>query len=315
MKIMPLNYNVNLMSKYYELNTTRINGKAYQSIDQVSSLGVNANSQVGTTNPMGVDASSQMNATNPMYVNPDLALDIAQLYKVLSNADNRVNILMLLQRGDLLSLLYLLDKDKLILGLNFFSQSKLLEMLLRLPKELLLQALLMFMNQETLLSMMPQRELLRILGSGKIKESMLIKAIQNLPTHILIQMMEAVLGESVGKLKHGEVLERLGHFKKRQLLEGILTLPSGCLQEIVLKFTKSDPSLLMEMSKGAISQPFTRFQKSDLVQSFMVLDSSEIIKLLGGLPKNLLAQVACMIDPGQLTQVLSNHFPALLASL
>lgn len=289
------------MSKYYELNTTRVNGKAYQSIDEVSAQGVNT--------------SSQAAATNPMQINPDLALDIAQLYKVLANADNRLNILMLLQRGDLLSLLYLLDKDKLVLGLNFFSQAKLLEMLLRLPKELLIKALLMFMNQETLLSLMPQRELLRILGSGKINEAMLLKAIENLPTHILIQMLEAVLGESMGRLKHAEVMDRMHHLKKRQILEGILTLPSGSLQQIVLSFTKNDPSLLLEMSKGAISQPFTRFQKSMLVQSFMVLDSSEIIKLLGGLPKNLLAQVACMIDPGELTQVLSNHFPALVAGL
>ncbi|MEW5821695.1 MAG: hypothetical protein AB1782_15990 [Cyanobacteriota bacterium] len=306
MRITPLNYSVNLLSKYWELNTARINVKAYSSIDQVTEAGVNQTSNVATTN---------VGATNPMYIDPSLALDMAEVYNALANPDDRLGILMLLNKPELMNLLFLLDKEKLLLGLNFFSMPKLLELLLRLPKELLLQALLMFMNIDELLSIMPQRELLRILSSSKVKESMLLKAIENLPTHILIAMLEAVLGESVGKLKHADVMKKMQHLKKRQILEGLLTLPSGTLQQICAQFCKMDPSLLMEMSKGAISKPFTRFQKSMLVESFRVVDSSEIIKLLGGLPKNLLAQVACMIDPGDLAQALSNHFPNIIAMM
>jgi hypothetical protein len=298
MRINPLNTNVNLLTKYYELNTVRINGKAYQSIDEVTGK---------TVNSTGV--------SNPMQIDPGLALDLSVVYNALANPDSRLGILMMLNKPELMQLLFLLDKEKLILGLNFFSLPKLLEMIMRLPKELLLQALLMHMDQNTLLSLMPQRELLRILGSGKIKEEMLVKSLENLPTHILIQMLEAVLGQSVGRLKHHQVIDRMHHLKKRQILEGIMTLPSGTLLSIVSNFTLKDPSLLMELSRGALTQPFTRFTKPMLVQSFMVLDNSEIIKMLGGLPKNLLAQVACMIDPGQLAEVFANQFQGLMASL
>lgn len=302
MRVGPLNYSVNLLSKYWELNTIRINNKAYASIDETT--------EVNATKTGGVSG-----ATNPMHIDSNMALDISEVYNALANPDSRIGILMLLSKPDLMNLLFLLDKDKLLLGLNFFSMPKLLEMLLRLPKELLLQALLMFMDQETLLSLMPQRELLRILSNSKINEQMLIKAIANLPTHILIQMLESILGTSVGKLKHNDVLERFQHLRKRQLLEGIMTLPSGSLLQIVLKFTQNDPSLMLSMSRGAISQPFTRFQKPMLIQSFSVLDSAEIIKLLGGLPTELLAQVACMIDPGDLAQVFANQFPNILAMM
>lgn len=309
MRIDALNYNVNLLTKYYELNTVRINQKAYASIDEVTEKNVSAPSNTG------VSAPSNNGVSNPMYIDPSLALDISVVYNAIVNPDNRLGLLMLMSKPDIMNLLFLLSKDKLILGLNFFSLPKLLELILRLPKELLIQALLMHMDQRTLLSLMPQRELLRILNSGKIKEDMIIKSISNLPTHILVQMLESILGQSIGQVKHADVMDMMQHLKKRQLLEGLLTLPSGSLLQIVLGFTLKDPSLLTEMSKGAISQPFTRFSKSMLVQSFAVMDNSDIIKLLGGLPKELLAQVACMIDPSDLAQVLTNNFPGLLAQM
>lgn len=301
MRIGSLNSNVNLLTKYWELNTSRINQSAYASIDATT----------GKT----VDGTSNATATNPMQIDPSLALDINEVYNALVDPGSRANIIMLMSRPDILNLLFTLDKSKLILGLNFFSLPKLQELFTALPKELLIEALLMFMSQETLLSMMPQKELMRILGSGKINESMLVKSLASLPTHILMQMLEAIFGESLGKMNHADVMKKMSHLKKRQLLEGIMTLPSQMLMQIVLGFTKKDPSLLTEMSKDAISRPIMKFQKAQLIQCFSVLDNSEIIKLLGGLPKNLLAQVACMIDPGTLSEVIANNFPDLAAML
>jgi hypothetical protein len=98
-------------------------------------------------------------------------------------------------------------------------------------------------------------------------------------------------------------------------MEGLLSLPSGTILSLVNQFVARDPSLLGEMSKGALSQPITRFSKQMMVKSFTVLESSDIIKLLGDLPKDLLAQVACMIDPGELAQVLSTNFASLISSM
>lgn len=300
MQITPLNSSISMLSKYYELNTTRINGKAYASIDETTGKNVNA---TGVTNPMTEQ------------INPSLGLDVSAVYNAITNPSERLNILMLMTKPDLLNLLFMLDKEKLVLGLNFFSIPKLLQMINNFPKEMLIQALLMHMDQRTLLSILPQRELMRILGNHKINESMLLKAIQNLPTHILIQMLESILGQSVGKLKHADVMGRMKHLKKRQIMEGILTLPKGSLLEIALKFTQNDPSLLMSISRAGLTKPFSRMSKSMLVNSFMVMDSADIIKLMGGLPKNLIAQIACMIDPGDLADILSTQFQSLMASM
>jgi len=302
MRISPLTYNFTLMSQYYELNTSRVNLKAYASIDEVTDKNASA-----ATNPINASSTSSTTLSKK--------IDNETLLTLLSRLDTQFAILMHIDKPDLVLLLNLLDKDKLIIGLSMLSIPKLLNLLLGLPKDILVKALLLHMSQATLLSMMPQKELFRILNSFKIRENMIIDLIRNQPTHILIQLLESVLGESIGALNHNQVLKKLETLNKRQLLEGLLTLPSGSLLEITLYFTNKDQSLLTEMSRDALSRPFYGFSKFMLAQSFGVLENSEIIKIMSTLPKELVARVACMIDPNELLKVLTTNFPNLLAAI
>lgn len=303
MRITPLNYNIALLSQYYELNTSLVNNNAYASIDEL-------------TDKNACAASNLLLADGTYTAEPLSTKDLESLLYTLINSDSRFAVLLLLNRSELLSLLFLLEKDKLLLGLFLFSSPKLLELVLSLPKDLLIKALLLNMDQRTLLSMMPQKELLRILRCDKISESMIVKSIENLRTSYLIQMLEAILGESVSSsTKHADVLRKLSKFNKRQLIEGLFALPRGTILRMTGDFTEKDPSLLMEISREALSNPFQSFSKSSLVLSLSVLDNSQLINIIGLLPKELIAKVACMIEPDDLLRALTNHFPQFLANL
>lgn len=301
MKILPINYHINLNSKHWDLNLNRVNDQAYASINEMSSVKVS-----GASNPAGVE---------PMQVDPKLCLDVSELYNAITNVNDRVRLLMMMNKLDILNLLFLLDKSKLVLGMNFFNPAKLLEFIGRMPKGLLLEALLMHMSQRDLLSLLPLKELIRMLMSPKIKEKMIIDALKHLPTYKLKQILESVLGRPIGNLKHGEILKMMWHMKKRQLVECMLGLSQKQLWEIMQGFTKKNPELLLEISHAALFKPFTKFSKSMLVQSFMVMPTSDMVKLMGNLPKELLAMVASMIDPADLAEVVANQFPDLMSSL
>ncbi len=98
----------------------------------------------------------------------------------LSRMDNKVMLLSLLTRGDIYQILHLLDKQELIYGLRFFSQAKLIALMMQLPKELLIKMLLTIMTPEDLVARMPTRELFNILRSRQLTSRKMVKGFQHM---------------------------------------------------------------------------------------------------------------------------------------
>ncbi|HBH17801.1 MAG TPA: hypothetical protein DDX14_02430, partial [Cyanobacteria bacterium UBA9579] len=145
-------------TKYYELNTKRTNTNAYESIDAYTE----AHAAKGTPE-------------SQLVKNKDLDQDTIIKALQLHLPNNRLSILKLLNHSELVSLLWMLEKGKLALGLKFFTKSKLLQYVYDLPKEQLLKVLFRAYSKDEVLSFMPMKALTGFLNSTKINHSDLMK--------------------------------------------------------------------------------------------------------------------------------------------
>lgn len=243
-------------------------------------------------------------------------IDLHEVAKMLNISKNKLFVLRLLKRSDLISLLYLMPKNLLVNALRLFSKNKLLRLLMMLPKRLLLKMLLHLMSIEHLISKMPAREIFSILRSNKLTNRVLLQGFRQMDPKFLFAIMTKMLGfHDFSKMKFEEIMKVFMDQKKEIILESMKMLPYKALVPFVTLFAKQDPRLLENVSGEFIFKMFDKMSKPTLLQGCMALPDEVIIKFLGQLPDPLLLVAVSQIDDNTLEQYLLSKQSNLLALL
>jgi len=233
----------------------------------------------------------------------------------LHKTKNRFAVLSQLDQDDVIKMLYLLDKENLVLGLKFFTKEKLMSFVLNLPKSELLQIIFTIFSKEDLLAMMPEKELNRLLSSDKLDKNEVYKLLQSMPTQMLAQIYEAATGVQIGNVSNDELMSKIGGLKQAQLVEGLVSLSYSQKLDFVTNMAKSDERLFAELSPGSLMKAVERSTKGEMIEGMANLDPEKIINMLTNLPESVLTQVATLIDPNKLAYVLENYYTDILAAM
>jgi hypothetical protein len=262
----------------------------------------------------------KVSSSGPLGRNPAIRanglLDLAEVVRLLDVGRNKIKILRLLTRGELVNILHLLPKELLVNALRLFNKNKLLRLIMGLPKPFLLKMLLSVMKLDTLIKKMPTNELMRILRSKKLNNRELTKGLQKMEPQFIQLLLQRVHGNyDYSGLKSYELAQIFMRTPKERLMEGFKTLPFKALVPLVTGFVKEDPSLLMNMSDDFMAKLFERMSKPMLLKSCMVLPEEMLVKMLSQLPTPMLVVAASQIDDKTFQQYLMSQQPQLLKML
>lgn len=242
--------------------------------------------------------------------------DLHTVMKMLDLSSNKLLVLRLLQRGDLLAIIRLLGKELMINGLRLFSKEKLMRLMTVLPKNMLIKMLLVHLPIEYLISKLPPHELFAILRSNKLTERDLLKGFINMPMAHLQFILGKILNENVSHLKHSEMMAMFMQLKKRQILEGMRFLPFDALIPFVTQLVQRQPELLENISKAFMFKIFDQMPKPTLLQAFVALPEDVIMKFfIGQMEDKMLVLVAGQLDDKTLEQYLLSQHAGLIAQL
>jgi hypothetical protein len=246
---------------------------------------------------------------------PD-SLALSDIIRLLDLGKNKLAVLRLLRRTDWIRLLYLLPKELLVAGLNFFSKEKLLALVLFLPREYLIRMMLFLFSVEDLVKKMPTIELMRILRSRKLDNRALLRGFQAMDPRFLKMVLVQIYGDGdYANMKPYELWRLVMHADKRRLMEAFRTLPFKALIPFVTGFVKEDPELLGLLSDEFIFKLFDQTGKAALIESCIVLPEELLIRLLLQLPDKFLVAVAAQIDDTLFADYLVSQQANLLRSL
>ncbi len=241
--------------------------------------------------------------------------DLQGLLDRLQISENKYFIIRLLKRGDIISLLYLLDKQKMVQALAFFPRTKLIQFIHFLPKEVVLKMLLWVIPLRTLMQLFPTEIIFNILRSKRLDVSSFVAGYQNQPIENLRALMMAITGQNVEKMRQPELLAMLKQLSKEQILEGMKTMPQKQIFEFVFQEVKKDPELLMMIPKGEMMKVVSSMPKPNLLELFQLLPENTLVQFLSQLPDNLLAMSAALLDDKAFSYILIHQYPDLIASL
>ena len=237
--------------------------------------------------------SQAVNYAREMFSSSDKLIKIFKL----TNVENKF---VLLQSMDTLTrekVLPLLEKDDLVMGLYFFKQDKLLEMLKEVKIEELINVVLDAFPFEQIITLIPEENLAEFFQSNELDKYVIANEFKNMPHEVMSQFLEGITGMAYGKIENPE-----------EMIEGIISLPEDKFKDfmssidpdvqrqLVYQITKKDQKYLQLFDNEMYINMLNTLMKNDMIPSMIALEQETLVKMISRLPDDLMSIVASQVD-------------------
>ena len=232
----------------------------------------------------------------------------SQLVKAFSldNPSNKLVILQELNEKDIMEIMPNIDKEGLMLGLNFFTQDKMLKLLEEAPIEEVVNMALEVLPLGDILEMIPSKDLDKFVQNKDLDEALVFDFLDQLAPEVLAQMVETVTGVPLEEesLDPKELTKMIQGFDKDTYLDSMVAMDADAKRQLIGLMAKKDPEILQLFEAKSYTNSLATLQKPDMMQGTIALSPETMVEMLGELPKELLSIVATQIDAKEFAEIL-----------
>ena len=247
----------------------------------------------------------------------DMFTNVSQLVELFQLADpeNKLAIMSEMTGSQLEKLVPMLETNDLVIGLNYFTQDTLLDLVKDIPKEELVKMVFQLFSQQQVINFMPEEQMDKLLTGTDMNKQMLLKNLERLPEIYLQQVYESVSGkEASGNAK--EMVAQIGQLGDLDYKNAIKNLQPTQKKELTYMLANQETKLFEKFDKDAYTKIINRErEKDEMVKGMSVIRPEYLQKMISELPQDLLAVVTTQIDTDKFADALINKFPELLAQI
>ena len=284
-----------LMTKL-NITTSRMQDYSDKSVDEI----IDAEAESGNT--VARDYGRKL------FGNVDELIETFQL----SDPTNKMNILNQMSAEQREKVLELLDDEDMVIGLNFFTQEKLMQMLGKVSTAESASVALEAFPLSQIIAMMPEEEMEAFFMSSDIPKEMFTAQLRNLDPELLTQLAESITGEAADQNDASKLIAQISALPDKQFKETMAILDPEVQKNIVFQMAVEDKNILLGFSGGAFNDMVSQLQKPDMVKSMIALDSESLQRMTRQLPEDLFSIVATQADTREFAKLLIDRCPELL---
>ena len=238
----------------------------------------------------------------------------SQLVKAFSldNPSNKLVILQELNEKDIMEIMPNIDKEGLMLGLNFFTQDKMLKLF-----EEVVNMALEVLPLGDILEMIPSKDLDKFVQNKDLDEALVFDFLDQLAPEVLAQMVETVTGVPLEEesLDPKELTKMIQGFDKDTYLDSMVAMDADAKRQLIGLMAKKDPEILQLFEAKSYTNSLATLQKPDMMKGTIALTPETMVEMLGELPKELLSIVATQIDAKEFAEILVKKHQDILESV
>lgn len=243
----------------------------------------------------------------------------SQLVKAFSldNPSNKLTILQELNENDIMEIMPNIDEEGLMLGLNFFTQDKMLKLLEDAPIEEVVNMALEVLPLGDILEMIPSKDLDKFVQNKDLDQDLVFDFLGQLEPEVLAQMVETVTGVPLEDeaIDAKELTKMIQGFDKDTYLDSMVAMDADAKRQLIGLMAKKDPEILQLFEAKSYTNSLATLQKPDMMKGTVALTSETMIEMLGELPKELLSIVATQIDAKDFAEILVKKHQDILESV
>ena len=242
---------------------------------------------------------------------PEKLLEIFKL----SNVENKFVILQNMNEADLDNLLPYLTQDQLAMGLNFFTDEKLMTMAEQLPIETLCAMIFEKFTLNDVMAFMDDASMNTFLMQPDVEKKYSMSYFESLDAQDLTNLMTKAFGADFEQKSQKENLEYLSSLTDNQYNHFIQSIEREEKIKLINGITSQEPDLIYLFEAQDIVAPMNMLMKEDKVKLMGTLDPEFLIPMIQELPVDLTAIVLTQIDPKDFSEILAEDFQDILSSV
>lgn len=291
-----LNTDQYYLQNQLNISTSRMQNYADMSIDDI----IEAEAESGNT--VAKDYGRKL------FGNVDELIQTFQL----DDPTNKYNIINQMSAEQRNKVLDLLDAEDMVIGLNFFTQEKLEQMLGKVSVAESANVAIEAFPMEQLIKMIPEEELEQFFMSSEVRKNDVTAQLSNLDPELLIQMTEGMTGQAADSNDVSKLLAQISSLPDKQFKETMASMEPEIQQNIIFQMANEDKDTLLNFSNQTFTNMVSKLQKPDMVKSMIALDSDSLQIMTKQLPEDLFSIVATQVDTKQLAKLLIDRCPDVL---
>ena len=293
--------NLSVIQNKLNISTTRMAMYAERSVDEI----IESEAKAGNT--------KAIKYARELCQNPD------QLIKAfdLDQPGNKLAILQEMNENEIMEIMPEVEKEGLMLGLNFFTQEKMLYLLEDAPIEEVVNMSLEVLPLNQILEMIPSKELDKFFENKDLDPKLVFDFIEKLDPEVLAQMVETVTGVPLDdeKLNSKELSKMIQGFDKDTYMDAMIAMDSDAQRNLIAMMSKKEPEILQLFDAKNYTNSLALLEKPDMMKGTVALTPETMVEMLGELPKELLAIVATQVDTKEFAEIIVKKHQDLLAEM
>lgn len=291
-----LNTDQYYLQNQLNISTSRMRNYADMSIDDI----IEAEAESGNT--VAKDYGRKL------FGNTDELIQTFQL----DDPTNKYNIINQMSAEQRNKVLDLLDAEDMVIGLNFFTQEKLQQMLGKVSVAESANVAIEAFPMEQLIKMIPEEDLEQFFLSSEVRKDAVTAQLSNLDPELLIQMTEGITGQAADSNDVSKLLAQISSLPDKQFKETMASMEPEIQQNIIFQMANEDKDTLLNFTNETFTNMVSKLQKPDMVKSMIALDSESLQTMTKQLPEDLFSIVATQVDTKQLAKLLIDRCPDVL---
>jgi hypothetical protein len=190
----------------------------------------------------------------------------------------------------------MLDNEELTMGLYFFTQEKLLSMLMDVDITELVSVVQEAFPLDSIVMMFSEDDLSEFFLNDDLERYDVMAQIEAMPPEVMQSFIEGCTGmpvEETGTNNFLSTLEQLPDDKFKKFMSAI---DPDVQRQLTFQLTKAKPEYLTFFSNSSYVNMLNTLQKPDMVKPMYLLNKDSLTEMISILPSDLMSIVAAQVD-------------------
>ena len=242
----------------------------------------------------------------------------AKLIKIfkLTDVENKFVLLHNMNSETREKILPMLDSDDLVMGLYFFTQDKLLEMLEDVDIEELVRVVLGAFPLADIVSMFTEDDLAQFFQHDELERKDVIEQLKCMPPEVMIKFVEGVTGQPSEETDPMELINSIANLPMDQYRDFMSAIDPDVQRQLTFQLTKEKPEYLQLFPNQTYINMLSTMMKPDMVKPMINLNKESLVTMITELPPDLMSIVAAQVDTQKFAEyILDGHTDLLEGAL